>query len=185
MYSTARALLQESFRPQPHPTIVYLYNHVPMNTNDKTQVSTIAIQKVEPSDAEPLVREVDYPAIKTHPLFRAMFPHIHPASEEVIQWYIDGCKEAIAEDQDFRKAVTPSGRIVGFCALSSNDMEYPKASTGDKGAPPPLPAGLDVRAWMDISRKLRAERNRVTADLGDAYRKLLDYGIILPAMLIC
>lgn len=109
---------------------------------------------VEPCDAEAIVRDVDIPSMLNGPLFRTMFPTYSTMSpeerDEMVQWYIDGLEEALADpgDEVYLKACqrhggdgtgpgTGDGHLlpVGFCGSEVIDRERSRAAqTADNRA---------------------------------------------------
>lgn len=107
---------------------------------------------VGPSDAEAIARGVDVPSMLNGPLFRTMFPTYSNMSleerDEMVQWYIDGLEEALADpgDEFYLKACQRHGRDgtgtadgdghllpVGFCGWEVIDRERNRAAqTADK-----------------------------------------------------
>jgi hypothetical protein len=109
---------------------------------------------VGPSDAEAVVRGVDVPSMLNGLLFRTMFPTYSTMSpeerDEMVQWYIDGLEEALADPGDgfYLKACQLHGGDgtgtgdgdghllpVGFCGWEVIDRERSRAAqTADKKA---------------------------------------------------
>ncbi|KAJ0115099.1 hypothetical protein J7T55_001508 [Diaporthe amygdali] len=105
---------------------------------------------VGPCDAEAIARGVDVPSMLNGPLFRTMFPTYSTMSpeerDEMVQWYIDGLEEALADpgDEFYLKVCqshdgTGNGDThllpVGFCGWEVIDRERSHAAqTADKKA---------------------------------------------------
>ena len=111
---------------------------------------------VGPSDAEAIARGVDVPSMLNGSLFRTMFPTYSTMSpeerDEMVQWYIDGLEEALADpgDEFYLKACQLHGGDgtgtgtgdgdgdllpVGFCGWEVIDREHSCAvQTADKKA---------------------------------------------------
>ncbi|KAK2603270.1 hypothetical protein N8I77_009741 [Diaporthe amygdali] len=116
--------------------------------------ATCNLLPVEPSDADAIARGVDVPSMLNGPLFRTMFPTYNTMSpeerDEIVQWYIDGLKEALADpgDEFYLKACQLRGGDgtgtgdgdghllpVGFCGWEVIDRERSRAAqTADKKA---------------------------------------------------
>lgn len=111
-----------------------------------------SLHPVRPSDAEAIARGVDVPSMLNGPLFRTMFPTYSTMSpeerDEMVQWYIDGLEEALADpgDEFYLKACQRHGGDgtgiadgdghllpVGFCGWEVIDRERSRgAQTADK-----------------------------------------------------
>lgn len=107
---------------------------------------------VGPSDAEAITRGVDVPSMLNGPLFRTMFPTYSTMSpeerDEMVQWYIDGLEEALADpgDEFYLKACQRYGGDgtsdgdghllpVGFCGWEVIHREHSRAAqTTDRKA---------------------------------------------------
>lgn len=105
-----------------------------------------------PSDAEAIARDVDVPSMLNGPLFRTMFPSYSTMSreekDEMVQWYIDGLGEALADrgDEFYLKACQRYGGdgtgigdehllLVGFCGWEVIHREHSRAAqTTDRKA---------------------------------------------------
>lgn len=130
------------------------------------KVSPLTIDEVEG-----IIRNIDLPANQDGPLYRLMFPL--PATEdqqnEIIQWYEGGLETALQSDTDtFLKICDENGVPIGFCGWIMEDRT--RTNRGPARSPQiSAPELLDVSAWMDISRKLRSERERVINDLNSHY----------------
>ncbi|THY71732.1 hypothetical protein D6C86_08401 [Aureobasidium pullulans] len=130
------------------------------------QLSDVSI-----NDAEALVRQCQFPAMRQDPLRKIMFPNLdsetYGETEEEIVWTIEGLQESLQNKSCHFRQVTYGSNCVGFAI-------WTRASSGDgatrrqKSKPTPLekheswnPAGLDVEAWNQVSMRLREERQRV------------------------
>ena len=139
------------------------------------------------SDADMLVRNVEYPANQDNPLYRLMFPSSKTAKqkeqlEAEIRWMVEGLTESLSkEDSSLRKACGENGRPVGFVEwvvgkttvtrdISGKQSIQRKESAGKTQVGEPkkqakgsswCPDTLDVATWLDVSDKLRKERERV------------------------
>lgn len=125
------------------------------------------LSNVCPGDTDMLVRQCEFPAMKRDPLQRLMFPNADPSpeeEEEQIRWTIEGLEESLEKDSCyFRKVTDSSGCYAGFAVWT---LDPSSAETGHKTKQtqrrePWNPASLDVRAWIEVSKHLRDERQRV------------------------
>jgi hypothetical protein len=95
-----------------------------------------------------------------------MFPNADPnpeEEEEEIRWSIEGLQKSLEEDSCyFRKVTDSSGCYAGFAIWtldpSSTETGHKTKSTLRRESW--NPASLDVRAWMEVSKRLRDERQR-------------------------
>jgi hypothetical protein len=124
------------------------------------------------NDAEAMVRQCQFPAMRQDPLRRIMFPKSNSGSyreeeeeeeEEEIKWTIEGLEESLENESCYFRQVTYGSSCVGFAIWT---LESSGRATKQK--PTPLkkrnswnPAGLNVEAWNQVSMRLREERQRV------------------------
>ncbi|KFY36697.1 hypothetical protein V495_07671 [Pseudogymnoascus sp. VKM F-4514 (FW-929)] len=95
-----------------------------------------------------------------------MFPNGDPSpkeKEEEIRWSIEGLQKSLEKDSCyFRKVTDSSGCYAGFAIWtldpSSTETGHKTKSTLKRESW--NPASLDVRAWMEVSKRLRDERQR-------------------------
>ncbi|KAJ5677528.1 uncharacterized protein N7477_003161 [Penicillium maclennaniae] len=144
-----------------------------------------SLSPVKPEDVDALVRKVEFPADLDNLLRRLMFPRSTEQwdyKENKIKWAIDGIYEAIDQENEMLyKACGTDGLPVGLigwttsldapskkttdgenCVLYDSEINIGerrrrKARHRDFWTPP----SLDVPSWLDVSRLLRAERQRV------------------------
>jgi hypothetical protein len=139
------------------------------------------------SDADTLVRKVEYPANQDNPLYCLMFPSSDiPKREEQleaeIRWIIESLTEALSkQSNNLRKACREDGRpvgiiewVIGHTTATRNiggkqsDESKNTADGAQAGEPRKqskgsswFPETLDVATWFHVSDKLRKERERV------------------------
>lgn len=94
----------------------------------------LALISVNPDDAERLVRECDFPAMRQNPLHLLMFPSsTQETEEEEIQWTIEGLRETLqARSADFRKVCLEDGTPVGFAGWSLEQSIHDKSMASEK-----------------------------------------------------
>ncbi|KFY06559.1 hypothetical protein V492_07952 [Pseudogymnoascus sp. VKM F-4246] len=118
-------------------------------------------------DADMLVRQCEFPAMRRDPLRMIMFPNADPKPEEEEKerrWEIEHLQESLENDSCyFRKVTDSSGCYVGFAIWT---LDPRSTVTGHKTKPTQRreswnPASLDVKAWIEVSKSLRKERQRV------------------------
>ncbi|KAI1133669.1 hypothetical protein F5Y10DRAFT_228312 [Nemania abortiva] len=147
-----------------------------------------SMRPIDVSDAERIVREIDFPANQNGPLHRLMFPASAEFTEtqrdEVIRWRSEDLRDAIRhQTTSFLQICAPDGSPLGFCGWV---VEGGRRAAGEGRAKPTglesvdtqsnrheapcLPEVLDVAAWSSISQQLREERQRVLNDISDVYR---------------
>lgn len=129
-------------------------------------------------DAENIVRQVDFPAMRNGPLYRLMFSaDVTQAQQtEIIQWYVDGLRDALRQDANtFLQVCGSDGAPVGFCGWT---MEYRAQSTENPQKVPEVrqekhtvPEALDLPVWLEVSKDLRKERERVLKGLSVVCRE--------------
>lgn len=135
------------------------------------QLSDVSI-----NDAEALVRQCQFPAMRQDPLRKIMFPNLDSETygqkeeEEEIVWTIEGLQESLQNKSCHFRQVTYGSDCVGF-AVWTLESSGDRATRRQKSKPTPLekreswiPAGLDVEAWNKVSMRLREERQRVLLD---------------------
>lgn len=145
-----------------------------LSTNMTFQISPVGVD-----DVDQLARKVDYPAHRDGPLSRLIFPP--PRNEEdEIRWTAQVLLQAVHNrDEMLYKACGPDGSLAGFIGwttspgVSSGTMavnstrdnttgqDKAKRGSNTRGNNTWLPASLDVVSWVDVSRDLRDERQRV------------------------
>lgn len=117
-------------------------------------------------DTDMLVRQCEFPAMRRDPLKMNMFPNADPnpeEEEEEIRWAIEHLQESLKNDSYyFRKVTDSSGCCAGFAIWT---LDPTSTVTGHKTNSTQKriswnPASLDVRAWIDVSKHLREERQR-------------------------
>ncbi|KAL4892642.1 acyl-CoA N-acyltransferase [Aspergillus ambiguus] len=136
-----------------------------------------SISPVEADDVDQLIRRIQYPTHQSNPLTLLMFPHsrneIRPEHRErEIQWEIDGLLDTVHRgDEILYKACGIDGSPVGligwthspgtFSKTTGKDTRSSHATSGGSRTVMDDPPTLDVTAWLQVSRKLRDERQRV------------------------
>ncbi|KAJ0417610.1 hypothetical protein BJY00DRAFT_325445 [Aspergillus carlsbadensis] len=124
---------------------------------------TLSISPVETKDVDLLARKVEFPAHQDGPLSRLMFPHSQERSleqtEDENRWSTDGLLETVhQEDEALYKACGEDGSPVGLIGWTKSPGASSKGlNNRDRFCPP----SLDVASWLDISKRLREERQRV------------------------
>lgn len=127
------------------------------------------LSEVSTSDAEALVRQCQFPAMRQDPLRKIMFSKSNgeKEEEEEIKWTIEGLEESLENKSCYFRQVTYGSDCVGF-AVWTLEPSGDRATRRQKSKPTPLkkreswnPAGLDVEAWNQVSMRLREERQRV------------------------
>lgn len=121
------------------------------------------ISHVQPSDAESLIRECDFPAIQDNPLHLTMFPHSCSATwEDEIRWMGNNLRHTLeTESSNFRKVCTADGTPVGFAGWTiHNSRAVQDNSQRGQGEVNPIQETLDVDTWLQVSTLLRKERQR-------------------------
>lgn len=144
------------------------------------QLSDVSI-----NDAEALVRQCQFPAMRQDPLRKIMFPSLDSENygekeeeeEEEIVWTIEGLQESLQNKSCYFRQVTYGSDCVGF-AVWTLEPSGDRATRRQKSKPTPLkkreswnPAGLDVEAWNQVSMRLREERQRVLLDQPKVWSK--------------
>ncbi|THY79693.1 hypothetical protein D6C93_10107 [Aureobasidium pullulans] len=141
------------------------------------QLSDVSI-----NDAEALVRQCQFPAMRQDPLRKIMFPNLDSENygekeegEEIV-WTIEGLQESLQNKSCHFRQVTYGSNCVGF-AIWTLESSGDGATRRQKSKPTPLekreswnPAGLDVEAWNKVSKRLREERQRVLLDQQKIWR---------------
>ncbi|KEQ90082.1 hypothetical protein M438DRAFT_351406 [Aureobasidium pullulans EXF-150] len=136
------------------------------------------LSEVSISDAEALVRQCQFPAMRQDPLRKIMFPKSNgeKEEEEEIKWTIEGLEESLENKSCYFRQVTYGSNCVGF-AIWTLESSGDGATRRQKSKPTPLekreswnPAGLDVEAWNKVSMRLREERQRVLLDQQKIWR---------------
>ncbi|KAL2074362.1 hypothetical protein VTL71DRAFT_8140 [Oculimacula yallundae] len=120
------------------------------------------------SDAEKLIRQCQFPAMRRDPLQTIMFPkadiRTDEEEEEIIRWEIESLQRSLENDSCyFREVMFGPDRYVGFAIwlLESGSQGMRQKPQPNKRQESWDPVTLDVRAWMEISKRLREERTRV------------------------
>lgn len=140
----------------------------------------LALVSVDPDDAERLIRECDFPAMRQNPLHLLMFPYsTQETEEEEIQWTIEGLRETLqARSADFRKVCLEDGTTVGFAgwsleqSINDKSMASEKCTSEKRTQPKNWhPNTLDVKSWVDVSKMFRQEKRRVLANRKNIWRK--------------
>ncbi|KAJ6024006.1 acyl-CoA N-acyltransferase [Penicillium herquei] len=128
--------------------------------------------EVESSDAESLVRECEFPAMQDNPLQLIMFPRSQPETWEAeIRWMINNLQDTLAlERSTSRKVCTEDGIFVGFASWTIHNTGTPRTRSTGKKDMNTNPNTLDVKAWLEVSKMLRLERERVLQDRDNIWR---------------
>ncbi|KAI1458824.1 acyl-CoA N-acyltransferase [Annulohypoxylon moriforme] len=125
----------------------------------------LTLSDVRIDDAERLVRECDFPAMKDNPLHRLMFPSsCDESEEEEIKWEIEGLQDTLRTRLvDFRKVCLEDGTPVGFAgwSLEQETVEERKEPTKVRTHYNRPPSTLDIQSWREASRMLGKEKKRV------------------------
>jgi hypothetical protein len=114
------------------------------------------------SDADMLVRQCEFPAMRRDPLQTIMFPNsdakTYEEEEEAIRWTVEGLQESLENESCyFRKVIFGPGCNVGFAiwTLESGNQGTKQTPTLNKMRESWNPVSLDVRAWNQVSERLR------------------------------
>lgn len=133
----------------------------------------IFLSRVNCSDIDVLVQNIDFPAVQDGPLHRTMFPAnlLDEQRMEVIRWRTINMQRAFDSGTSFYKACTDDGTMVGFIGWvvekpSCNNSKLKKFKEVVS-----LPQTLNVTAWQDLSKSLMKERRRVLDGLENVLRK--------------
>ena len=127
------------------------------------------LSEVSISDAEALVRQCQFPAMRQDPLGKIMFPKSNgeKEEEEEIKWTIEGLEESLEKKSCYFRQVTYGSDCVGS-AVWTLEPSGDRATRRQKSKPTPFekrefwnPAGLNIEAWNQVSMRLREERQRV------------------------
>jgi len=118
------------------------------------------------NDADALVRQCQFPAMRQDPLRKIMFPEANMDSygeEEEIRWTVEGLKESLENESCYFRKVTLGSSYVGFAVWT---FETGREGTRQKGTSNEKrkswnPAALDFEAWNQVSKRLREERLKV------------------------
>lgn len=140
------------------------------------------ISPVKADDVHCLVRKVEYPAHQDTPLYHLMFPQSEQDrgkhTEDEIRWTIDSLLEAVHQGHDaLYKICGSDGSPVGLIGWTTSPGASVKGEAGQstrtKSKSSWTPPSLDVTSWLDISKRLRKERQRVleTYQGNGIYRK--------------
>jgi hypothetical protein len=137
-----------------------------------------------PADAEDLIRRCDFPAMVDNPLRRLMFPRSGmDVDEEEIQWNIDALRVSLeGQEMKFCKVCTGDGEPVGFAGWTppvGDRVKSAEATSGEsedvneekKGKGNTPPKSLDIAAWLDATKKFKAEKDRVLQGRKNMWRK--------------
>ena len=141
------------------------------------------IRPVSASDIARIVRECDYPAMLDNPLRLVQFnPASGPESmEEEIQMGIEGLESTFENPTArFRMICNEHGRPVGFALWTIDQLDdgrivRPVCPGGKEDPKPrdsrPPPAALNVKAWIEVSARLQAERRRALREMRMIWRR--------------
>lgn len=140
------------------------------------------LSDVDVSDAEPIARHVEVPAMQNGPLFRTMFPQSDAITgtrrEEIVRWYAEMLSDAFSDRwESFLKACLDDGTPVGFCGWTIMEQNQPQVEAKDSRPNNRLkratwlPEAIDVDGWGAVSKVLRTERDRVLKDLDNVCRR--------------
>jgi hypothetical protein len=119
------------------------------------------------SDTDMLVRQCEFPAMRRDPLQMTMFPNANPnfdEEEEEIRWTVEGLQESLENDSGcFRKVTVGCDCYAGFAVwtLESSSGKTRRKANSNERRESWNPASLDVRAWNQVSKRLREERQKV------------------------
>jgi hypothetical protein len=126
------------------------------------------LSDVCPSDADMLIRQCEFPAMRRDPLRKIMFPkadaNTYEEAEEEVRWTVEGLHESLEKESCyFRKVTSGSGCYVGFAVwtLDSGSEGTTRRATSNKSRESWNPMSLDVGAWNEVSKRLREERLKV------------------------
>lgn len=137
-------------------------------------------------DIDPLVRQCEFPAMRRDPLRMIMFPSADPnpnEEEEEIRWEIEGLQRSLEKDSCyFRKVTDISGCYAGFAiwTLDPSSTETGHKTKSAQKLESWNPASLDVRAWIEVSRRLRDERQMVLNGQQNIWSKSATYSHTKP-----
>ncbi|KAL2698998.1 hypothetical protein AAEP93_010386 [Penicillium crustosum] len=118
------------------------------------------------SDAECLIRECDFPAMKDHPIRLTMFPRSCPETEEEeIRWMANGFRHALEKDSsNYRKVCTDDGTPVGFAGwslLNRSAARDENSQGGETRVQNPNPETLDMDTISKVSKMFKEEQDRI------------------------
>ncbi|KFY84560.1 hypothetical protein V500_09205 [Pseudogymnoascus sp. VKM F-4518 (FW-2643)] len=105
--------------------------------------------------------------MRRDPLRMIMFPGADPnpnEEEEEIRWEIEGLQRSLKKDSCyFRKVTDSAGCYAGFAiwTLDPSSTETGHKTKSAQKLESWNPASLDVRAWIEVSKRLRDERQTV------------------------
>ncbi|KAG8412959.1 hypothetical protein J3458_013382 [Metarhizium acridum] len=135
------------------------------------------IADISVSDAERIVRKVDYPAMQDGPLFRLIFPSratTEAQKNEIIQWYAEGLEDALRrKGNKLLQICALDGTPLGFCGWTvehrGQSRQVPMNSSLSQHGTKllSLPEALDLSAWLSVSSDLRSERERILSGWDD------------------
>lgn len=145
-------------------------------------ISRLYVSVINVADAEKIVRDVDLPAIQDGPLYQLMFPAWkaipEPQQDEIVQWYADGLKKALEREKDnYLQIYASDGAPLGFCGWTLMTQRQRCLTVRPRPSrqvleQAPLPEALDRSAWLEISKDLQSERERVLNRVDKVCRKL-------------
>lgn len=146
--------------------------------------------KISPAIATDVdeLAQVEFAAHQGSTLHRLMFPHLIEMEsedrEEVIKWAAYALDEAIIrEDETLYKACRADGLPIGLigwtstvplsdmmgeeCVQDSSIISTRRGEEVMERCNSWTPRSLDMRAWLDISKRLQIERRRVLEEYQD------------------
>lgn len=138
------------------------------------QLSDVSI-----NDADALVRQCPFPAMRQDPLRKIMFPEANADSheeEEEIRWTVEGLKESLENESCYFRKVTFGSSYVGFAVWTSESgrKRTRRKATSNEKRKSWNPAALDVEAWNQVSKRLREERLKVLLGQQHTWSKVCD-----------
>lgn len=128
----------------------------------KYQLTNVCLE-----DIDTLVHHCEFPATRRNPLQMIMFPNADPnpkEEEEEIRWTIEGLQESLGNELCyFRKVADISRCYAGFAIWT---LDPSSTLTGHNTKPAQKreswnPESLDAGAWIEVSKRLREDRQRV------------------------
>lgn len=139
-----------------------------------------SLMAVVASDAECLIRECDFPAMKDHPIRLTMFPRSCPETEEEeIRWMANGFRHALEKDSsNYRKVCTDDGTPVGFAGwslLNRSAARDENSQGGETRVQNPNPETLDMDTISKVSKMFKEEQDRILDGRLDIWCKIVSF----------